>query len=284
MSNGVSDFRATSGATAQTTIDSAETFKFIWEIRGISLERILQAKANETLASPSFSALSHNWHLDVNFNADGGNGGKCLGIGVTLDTPDVTVPITFKISCGRFSNSRTSVLSTVTPRPAGSFRGSGNNIPHSAISAAKFLSDGVLTIEATLRSSADMIATAGPVQQLSLSAPAVAPPSLASDVGRIISGAARGCPFDVTLLCSDGQRVPAHALILALRSSVFAALFARDSGLAPVDRDAGVPVPPEITSATLRRALEFIYSDELTPTSAEEARREHEKRVFLDVV
>ena len=87
----------------------------------------------------------------------------------------------------------------------------------------------------------------------------------------------RGCPTDVTLVCPlDGERVPAHSVILCLRSGVFRALLAVaegvGGGLAAVDRSA-VPVCAEVTGLTLRRLLEFVYTDELTPASPEEVRR-----------
>jgi hypothetical protein len=124
-----------------------------------------------------------------------------------------------------------------------------------------FIVDGVLTVKATLTATELTVASTGPVQKFGASSCAVIQPSLAADMRHSLTGAARGCPFDVKLLCVDGQRVPAHSFVLALRSGVFSAMFAADSGLAPVDRE-GIPVPPEITSATLRRVLEFIYTDE----------------------
>ena len=85
---------------------------------------------------------------------------------------------------------------------------------------------------------------------------------------------ASGGGADVTLACADGELVEAHALVLSVRSPVFAALLDTGAPWASGAHEAPrqpVPVPPEVTSHTLRRLLHFLYTDELTPASAEEA-------------
>jgi speckle-type POZ protein len=95
----------------------------------------------------------------------------------------------------------------------------------------------------------------------SVSVPA---PCLGADLAAALQTGKRA---DVTLVCA-GERLAAHALLLCTRSPVFAAQL--EEG--PMQADASaVPVPPDITPHTLRRLLEFIYTDELEPASAEEA-------------
>ena len=94
------------------------------------------------------------------------------------------------------------------------------------------------------------------------------PPSdLANNLGALLGSAAGA---DVTLCCG-GESIAAHACILAARPAVFAALLSKDSAMV-LDRSA-VSVPAEITPATLRRMLKYIYTDRLVPGSVEEVRR-----------
>jgi speckle-type POZ protein len=78
---------------------------------------------------------------------------------------------------------------------------------------------------------------------------------------------ASGEDADVTLVCRD-ERLAAHRLVLRMRSPVFAAQLSEG----PLQADASaVPVPPDITPHTLKRLLQFLYTDELEPASPEEA-------------
>ena len=87
-----------------------------------------------------------------------------------------------------------------------------------------------------------------------------ASPSFASDFGRLLES---GEGADVTLCCG-AARFAAHALILCTRSPVFRALLRGPLAADP----AAVPVPAEINKHTLRRTLEFIYTDQLAPAFA----------------
>ena len=94
----------------------------------------------------------------------------------------------------------------------------------------------------------------------------VLPPSLGRELRELLQS---GAGADVILACG-GERIAAHSFVLCLRSPVFRAQLAPDSPMVVADRTS-VPVPDAITPATLRRLLEFIYSDELEPESPEEA-------------
>ncbi len=92
---------------------------------------------------------------------------------------------------------------------------------------------------------------------------AVPPPALLTELGSLL---ASGRGADVTLVCG-AERLAAHSFVLSLRSRVFAAQLEGPLA-APAD---AVPVPPEITPHTLRRLLQYLYTDELEPASPEEA-------------
>ena len=137
-------------------------------------------------------------------------------------------------------------------------------LSHKLIAAGpdKFLPGGVLTITVIITLK-DVRVAAGPSQSSSITVP---PPSALSELRALLDS---GAGTDVALACG-GQSVPAHSFVLRMRSPVFRAQLAPDSPLVAADLSA-VPVPEEITPATLRRLLEFIYGDELEPASPEEA-------------
>ena len=143
-------------------------------------------------------------------------------------------------------------------------RGCPKLLSHELIAARpdKIIPGGVLTITATITLK-DVRVAAGPSPSSSITVP---PPSVTSELRALLDS---GACTDIALACG-GQSVPAHSFVLRMRSPVFRAQLAPDSPLVAADLSA-VPVPDDITPATLRRLLEFIYSDELEPASPEEA-------------
>lgn len=93
-------------------------------------------------------------------------------------------------------------------------------------------------------------------------------PSLGKELGSLL---ASGRGADVTLLC-HGESVPAHRLLLSLRSPVFAALLDDESPLRCRDLSA-VPVPDEVQPEALRALCEFLYTDEEPELSTSEEAR-----------
>ena len=132
---------------------------------------------------------------------------------------------------------------------------------HAAIAAAPevYLPSGELTFTVTMTVHGAPLfsnkAAAVPVT-------APVPPSLGADMAAALK---HGPPGDVVLVCADGERVAAHSLVLSARSTVFAALLSR------MDGKAELAVAPEIDGATVRRMLDFMYTDQLEPACVEEA-------------
>ena len=186
-----------------------------------------------------------------------------------LLSPDAVVNADFTLQIsGRDGAPSSSSKLFCTRKPAvegsGPGCGCGNLLSHAIIAASpdKHLPGGVLTITATIAVK-DIRVAAGPSPTSSVMIP---PPSALSELRALLDS---GAGTDVALACG-GQSVAAHSVILCMRSPVFRAQPAPDSPLVAADLSA-VPVPEEITPATLRRLLEFIYSDELEPASPEEA-------------
>lgn len=123
--------------------------------------------------------------------------------------------------------------------------------------------DGVLTITATVRKSGNARQVVSPVRVLPASPTPPPDKTLLSQLQELHRS---GAGADVTLQCSDGELLPAHAWLLSLRSPVFAAQL---SGPLAV-KSRVLPVPDDIQSTIMRRVLHFIYADELTVASPEE--------------
>ena len=112
-----------------------------------------------------------------------------------------------------------------------------------------------------------------PPPRSSPSAAAAAPSSSSEPttlIGQLRAALHSRARADVALQC-QGQLLPAHSFLLTLRSPVVSAQLAPGSPLACQDR-AAVPVPAELTPATLQCLLEWLYTDELSVSNAEEAR------------
>lgn len=118
---------------------------------------------------------------------------------------------------------------------------------------ATYVPGGVLSLGATLRL-ADVVPP--PI-------PALPASSLAAELRAALES---GDGLDVVLLCG-GQELRAHSFVLCVRLPVLRSLL---RGPLVVDHSA-VPVPDSVQPAVLRRVLQFVYTDELEPASAEEA-------------
>jgi len=210
-----------------------------------------------------FSAFGAQWRLEI-------RPGGCkkypgwIAVFLFLDTPDETKTVDFQIRVGKNATKYYSTrFSTCDPQPEGTVRACGSElfISHGTLlrNFTYHVVDGVLAIAVTIF---------GVKQHFQLSGTVAVPPSsLGSEYLAMLQS---GKGADVTLVCG-GEKIKAHSLILSHRSPLFAALLDQSSPMACVDLSA-MPVLDSITPPTFRRLLEFMYTDELTPNSAEEAR------------
>ena len=213
-------------------------------------------------------ACGQKWKLKAYLGGNKAEYAGYVSIFLHLESPDAVVnaDYTLQISGRDDPIGGNSIFCTRTPAVEGSDRGygCGKLLSHTLVAASpeKCLPGGVLTITVTITLK-DVRVAAGPNPSSSVTVP---PPSVTSELRALLDS---GAGADIALACG-GQSVPAHSLVLRMRSPVFRAQLALDSPLVAADLSA-VPVPEEITPATLRRLLEFIYSDELEPASPEEA-------------
>ena len=96
------------------------------------------------------------------------------------------------------------------------------------------------------------------------------PPTLVADLAALL---ASGADSDVTLRCSGVEKFSAHSLVLRLRSPFFRAALSwpGDATTPAASAPKTLAVPEAVTPHTLRRVLDFLYTDELAPASPEEA-------------
>ncbi len=249
--------------TATTTMARRPAHVHAWRMEGLTLASFTDATVGDKWASPPFHACGFEWLLFVTPDGLADEYKGSVGVYCELLTPDASVqPDEVRVAVGDVwseSLGGMRVYSTRVPWPedASPSWGFHTAVPHADLAAnvAKYVPGGVMTVTVTLRLGG-AAALANPV---SLPAPA-----LGAHFGALLES---GENTDVTLVCG-GELIEAHALVLAARSPVFAAQFAK--GPLRVDA-AAVPVPPEITPQTLRRLLHFLYTDELEPASPEEA-------------
>jgi speckle-type POZ protein len=249
---------------ATTRLLPRPVVKYEWRLEGVTKDLFTAAAAGHKLESPPFSAHGFEWTLQLYPNGVTEAGRGFVGVILHLHTKDVTATITGSLGAGLAADTVLpdgAVFSTCNPCPEGAVAGRGfRSYSHDSLlrSFDKLLPGGVLTVRCTLRTGD--AAVHDPVNPIHLPAP-----NLSAGLSALLES---GEDADVTLVCGD-ERLAAHRLVLRMRSPVFAAQL---DDVGPLQADASaVPVPPEITPQTLRRLLEFIYTDELQPASPEEA-------------
>jgi speckle-type POZ protein len=247
---------------ATTNLPPRPAVHYEWRLTGVTKELFTAAAVGSKLKSPPFSAHGLEWRLELYpKDADEMSEGH-ISIFVRLHTQNATATPRFSVGAGAepdFELEAGLVFNTCTPRPEGSGMSWGYEkyLSHKALLDAfdTHVPGGVLTVRCTLRAGGALDATS----------PIVVPaPSLTAGLSALLVS---GVYADVTLVCG-GERLPAHSLVLRMRSPVFAAQLSEG----PLQADASaVPVPPDITPHTLKRLLQFLYTDELEPASPEEA-------------
>jgi speckle-type POZ protein len=248
--------------TSTTTLTRRGVHTHVWRLEGLTPADFRDAAVGDKLVSGDFVALGSTWCLRLRPNGLTKDDAFHVGLGLVLRTPDSTVPAThYEMRIHEHVHLGQKALSTVLPQPqetavsCGCFR----LVPHAQLLANfdAYAPGGVLSVEVKLWQQRTAEACPNP-------ALTVPPHGLVPGLGALL---ASGDNADVTLVCGD-ERLRAHALLLCVQSPVFAAQLREG----PMKADASaVPVPPEITPHTLRRLLHFIYTDELEPTSPEEA-------------
>jgi len=136
------------------------------------------------------------------------------------------------------------------PRPAGSCTKQTLQMPRSTFAAAT--KGGVLSLSVKLTSAASTFDAAVP------------PSTILADLRSMLES---GVGADVTLVC-QGTRIKAHSLVLCARSPMLRAQLSGPLASGSMD---DVSVDKDIVEPVLRQVLTFMYTDELSPASAEEA-------------
>lgn len=236
---------------------------FVWQVEGITVERLQTRGSANKLTSPSFTAAGKDWHVDLYLGETLGTAGH-VGAFLVLETPDAALDVTYSFKCGGgpaacMSSSFCSRFSTreVEGREAQPGRGYGKWLSRAAIFDApdEIIPCGVLTVIISVQYAG---ATCG--HMCGLDPPPL--PELGEQLGKLLSSEEGA---DVTLRCG-GKVFRAHAFVLRLRSPFLKAAIDRAATSPPM-----ITLPEIISPAILERVLSFLYSDTLEPASADEA-------------
>jgi speckle-type POZ protein len=252
-----------------TTLVPHPTRTHTWRLEGVTSAFFADTAVGKKQESPPFSALGVDWCLRLYANGKNPASAGHLSLLLRLLSPNTTVApvVTLKVDGqAPFAFSSARAFCTKVPRTgdAADVLGFDKFLTHAKIVEAPdtYAPGGAMCFTVTLRERG-IEERSNPTTTTTPSV-VVPPPSLAFAWGALLASGER---TDMTLVCGD-ERLKAHRLVLCARSPVFAAQL--DAG--PLQADASaVPVPPDITPHTLRRLLEFIYTDELEPASPEEA-------------
>jgi speckle-type POZ protein len=263
--------------TASTTaLVPRPVHEHVWRVEGVTPEFFTAAQPGYELGSPTFTGFGNRtWRLWLYPNGleEEQHPGEVL-LFLELLTPGASAEPVVELRISGAAASKllhsTRGFSTATPRPEGSAHSVGVTVlTHRELLAAPgaYLPAGALVVTARLRERGydDCAFDAAPPVD-------VPPPGLAASWAALL---AAGGDADVALVCAaDGQAARAHALVLRTRAPLLAALLLRDDARA-ADAAGAYPVrePADMTAHTLRRLLEFVYTDELEPASPEEAAR-----------
>jgi speckle-type POZ protein len=247
---------------------ATSTHTEVWRIKGVTPAYFTRPVATHKMDGPLFHAFGLTWYLSITPYITSPR--AAMNFHINLLSPDAVSPsLAVTLSLGKLSrHAAPAIFRTVPREPVLPGWGFAEFVLHTELLAhsSEYFPGGVMTLTAVM--------TCDP-----LTAPyaIILPPSgLGSALGALLADR-RGA--DVGLACADGKVLRAHALLLSARSPIFAAQLdpagpwataVGRRGAAGTSR-APVSVPPEVTSHTLQRLLEFIYTDELTPESPEEA-------------
>jgi speckle-type POZ protein len=260
--------------SANTSLYPHPAHEHVWRLTGVTPDFFTSAQPGYKLVSPPFVVRGVSWcvWLCPNGCTKAQEGHVSLYLKLLSQNTTAAPAVSLTVGPHRHSFSSHKVFCSRSPRTedAGHAWGPGQFLAHTELLPRfeEYAPGGVMAIRVTLRELGSVHNDACDSDAASPSAAAAAvrvtPHGLVPGLAALL---ASGEGTDVTLLCGD-ERLGAHALLLCVQSPVFAAQLREG----PLQADASaVPVPPDITPHTLRRLLEFLYTDELEPASPEEA-------------
>ena len=257
----------------------------MWRLENMTPEFFAWRGAEHIMEGPAFSAFGFNWCLRITshlFDITEYKAVTMLSCHVRLLTEHAAVPLSLSLSLGDLTRHDGVTMLVTSAEDAEmmsyaydgrvdiSVKGFNDFLGFADLCSRRlvYCPGGVMTLTAVLYDHDP--------KRRSLELPVnVPPPGLATALGCLL---ASGRGADVAFVWPDGEQIAAHSVILSARSTVFSNMFGERwaKGLPPEAGAAEAPrppveMPPEITTHTLRRLLDFLYTDELTPESPEEA-------------
>ena len=241
----------------------------VWHPEGATPAFFTQHLAGRVIEGPLINALGYNWRVCISDAVD---------VTVRLLSPKVVQEVTWVVGIGGVIFSETRRFSTLPYETKGSDQLVMRRLAFPSELVARgdvYFKGGTLALKTKCKPKCDTPEPADVACKWHNSVPQ--PPGLALAFAGLL---ASGLYADVTLACADGEHIAAHALVLSARSPVFAASLERQG-----PRAAGAPRPPllvqpEITSRTLRRLLQYIYTGELEPLEKEAQHLLHAADVY----
>ena len=238
-------------------------------LKNITVERVLSTPPGSMMHGALFSAHGAMWKICVYLggNTAADDNRDRVSAFVMLETPGFGKKLQFLVRIGDKHVQDERLFSTLSKDGLINSWGSIHMLKHTELTAnpSRYITDGVMTVSVTLSDLSAPFETPPKVTTGSCIGKIAIPPSrLSLDMLEMLR---TGVHSDVTLSCG-GESFQVHASIISQRSSTFAAHLAHCTSSPPV-----LAVDESIKPCILRRLLEYMYGDDVYPTSAEEARR-----------
>ena len=230
------------------------TTTFTWTLQGLSPASFTEAKPDDVWRSPEFRACGVCWalHIEPKKTRKDKDGAETTGVGLFLHLREPNCTLTLagmslsvtggderQLNSGRVFNTRPNQQS---------HWGFKNYLTHAQLTrpGRKIIAaNGTMVVTAKLRAHTFGSAPLAPPP----------PPSLHSELAALLES---GIGADVSIIVA-GERLAAHSLVLALRSTTLNALLCGPLASAPPHV---VNVPDDIKAETFKQLLRFLYHDE----------------------
>ena len=235
---------------------------FVWRLDGL-VAGSFAVGSDVEWPSPSFLACGLQWHVRLVPNVQSSDGVSHLGAYLYLETPDSTcwpavAEITVSSSLNQASTQLSEPFSTKRPSPKGASRNWGKDRLVNPMSLFYFHGTGCsLVVRVRLRARA--------FNELEVPTIRRSVGTLAEDLVALLGDEAHA---DVRFRCIGGEIVGGHSILSAARSSTLRALL---YGPLAAKLPAELHVPDCISAAIMSRLVHFLYTDEASFSSAEEA-------------